>query len=189
MSEEMNLRDTIVPKSDQMNADDLIGTSRIIRVTDVRRGSKDQPVAIHYDGDDGRPFKPCKSMRRVLIYTWGENGKEWIGRSMALYCDPSVKFGGVMVGGIRISHVSHIDTVQKMQLTATRGKRAPFVIEPLKSLDYPVDLFNLRLPKWTGLIESGGMTAAQVIAKCSEAFALTDEQKLIITNITQKEDM
>lgn len=186
MSEEMNLRDTIVPKSDQMNADDLIGAAKIITVTDVVRGAKDQPVAIHYAGDDGRPYKPCKSMRRVLIYAWGDNGKAWIGRSMALFCDPSIKFGGVMVGGIRISHLSHIETTQRMQLTATRGKRAPFVVEPIKGLDYPADMFAARLPKWISLIESNKMTPAEVIAKCGEAFTLTDEQKLTITNAKQE---
>ena len=63
-----NLRDTIIAKSDQLNADDIIGTGITITVTAVKRGdSAEQPVVIHYQGDNGRPYKPCKTMRRVLI--------------------------------------------------------------------------------------------------------------------------
>ena len=40
-----DLRCTIDPNSDQLNADDLIGISRIIRVTDVIvKESKDRPM-------------------------------------------------------------------------------------------------------------------------------------------------
>ena len=68
-----NLRDTILAKSDQLNADDIIGTGITITVTAVKRGdSAEQPVVIHYQGDNGRPYKPCKTMRRVLIAGWGE---------------------------------------------------------------------------------------------------------------------
>ena len=96
MSDISNLSDTIVPKSDQLNADQLLGGSMTITVTDVRRGqSDDQPVIVHYQGDEGRPYKPCKTMRKVLIFAWGDDGHAWIGRSMTLYNDPEVKFGGV----------------------------------------------------------------------------------------------
>ena len=50
---------------------------------------------------------------------------------MTLYCDPAVQFGGMKVGGIRISHMSHMDKPQTMALTATRSKRAPFTVQPL----------------------------------------------------------
>jgi hypothetical protein len=42
---------------------------------------------------------------------------------MELYCDPEVQFGGMKVGGIRISRMSHIDGDKSMALTATRGKK------------------------------------------------------------------
>lgn len=173
-----NLRDTIVPKSDQLNADDLIGTTMTIKVTDVRRGSADQPVNIHYEGDNGRPYKPGKSMRRVLIYCWGDDGKAWIGRSMTLYCDPEVKFGGVKVGGIRISHLSHIDTPMVLQLTATRGKRVGYRVDPLEpARSYPDDLFRERIEAWKKAIASGKMTADQVIKRAEETAPLTEQQK------------
>ncbi|RRJ97834.1 hypothetical protein Ga0100231_005080 [Opitutaceae bacterium TAV4] len=48
-----------------------------------------------------------------------------------LYREPEVKFGGDKVGGIRISHASHIDGPFEIALTETRGKRKPFRVEPL----------------------------------------------------------
>ena len=127
-----NLRDTIIAKSDQLNADDIIGGTITVTVTAVKRGdSAEQPVVIHYQGDNGRPYKPCKTMRRVLIAGWGENGSAWVGRSMTLYCDPQVRFGGAEVGGIRISHMSDISAPIKVSLTATKGKKALHTILPL----------------------------------------------------------
>ena len=126
-----DLRPTIIPKSDQLNAEQLIGGPITIRVTDVRIGSDDQPVVVSYEGDGGRPFKPGKTCRKILIFAWGEDGRQWIGRSMTLYNDPSVKFGGADVGGIRISHLSDIPKDLHVSLTATKGKKAPHVIKML----------------------------------------------------------
>lgn len=127
-----DLRDTIIPKSDQLNADQLLGGPMTITVTDVRRGGGDeQPVIIHYEGESGRPYKPCKSMRRVLVFAWGSDASEWIGRSMTLYNQMDVKFGGQEVGGIRISHLSHIERDIDLSLTTTRGKKAKNTIRRL----------------------------------------------------------
>lgn len=134
---------TIEPKTDQLNADSLQGGPITVTVTGVSgNDSAEQPVSIHYEGEAGRPFKPCKSMRRVLVHIWGADAKQYIGRSMTLYCDPGVMFGGMKVGGIRISHMSHIDKAQTMALTATRSKRAPFTVQPMTGVDALVAQFN-----------------------------------------------
>jgi len=144
----MNLRETIVPKSDQLNADDLLTGPITVMVTDIKQGSRDQPVSLFIDGGL-QPFKPCKSMRRVLIMAWGDNGQDWLGRSMRLYCDPEVKFGGQEVGGIRISHLSHLERSLSMMLTKTRGKKAKYAVEPLEVCS---DEFLARI-KATGSLE------------------------------------
>jgi hypothetical protein len=128
-----SLRDTITPKSDQLNADDLIAGPITVKILGVKRGAtQEQPIDLAIDGDR-QPYKPCKSMRRVMIAAWGDDGREWVGRSMKLYCDPTVKFGGVKVGGIRISHMSGLDSKLSVMLTTTRSKRSEYTVEPLQA--------------------------------------------------------
>jgi hypothetical protein len=127
----IDLRGTIKPKSDQLNADDLIGGPLTIRITSVEVADGEQPVAIHYDGDGGKPYKPGKSMRRVLVNLWGPDGAAYVGRSLTLYRDEEVAFGGVAVGGIRISHMSHLARPATMALTTTKAKRKPFTVQPM----------------------------------------------------------
>jgi hypothetical protein len=136
MSNVTDLRDTIVPKSDQLNADQLVGGPITVTVTAVRRGSgDDQPVTVHYENEGGRPYKPCLTMRKVLIFAWGEDGEQWVGRMLTLYNKRDVKWGGVEVGGIRISHMSHVDGDIKLSLAATRGKKEPIIIKRLDASD------------------------------------------------------
>ena len=124
--------DTIVPKSDQLNADDLIGGRTLtIKIKEVTIKAGEQPVALHYEGDNGKPYKPGKSMCRVLVNSWGPDARNYVGRSLTLYCDPTVKFGGIAVGGLRISHMSHIHEPITMALTASKASRKPFTVQPM----------------------------------------------------------
>jgi hypothetical protein len=125
------MADVIVPKSDQINADDLIGRDMTITIRDVHiKGGQEQPVSIFFEGSD-KAFRPCKSMSRVLVAAWGPDAKLYVGRSLTLYRDPTVKWGGMEVGGIRISHMSHIERAMTMALTATKGSRKPYTVKPL----------------------------------------------------------
>jgi hypothetical protein len=129
----MDMGRTIAPKSDQLNSDDLISGPLTITVTKVAQcsGAPEQPVAVSYEGDGGKPWKPCKSMRRVMVALWGVNGDTYRGRRLTLYRDPGVMFGGIAVGGIRISHMSHISEAKTLALTATRASRKPYTVKPL----------------------------------------------------------
>lgn len=128
----IDISQTVAPKSDQLNADDLIGGPRTITVTRVSKMKEpDQPIAIYFEGDGGKPYKPGKSMRRVLLRIWGQDGATYAGRRMTLYRDDAVQFGGAAVGGIRISHMSGISSAVTMALTVTRASRKPFTVKPL----------------------------------------------------------
>ena len=131
MSEFVDVSSTIAPKSDQLNADDLIKGPMTVKITRVRLTGGEQPVAISFEGDGGKPFLPGKSMRRVLVLIWGDDGASYVGKSMTLYRDEKVIFGGVAVGGIRISHMSGLSAPRTMALTASKAKRAPFTVLPL----------------------------------------------------------
>jgi hypothetical protein len=129
----MDMSSTIAPKSNQLNADDLIAGPRTIKVTAVRgnEGNQEQPVAVSFEGDGGKPYLPCKSMRRVMVQVWGADARAYVGRAMTLYRDPEVIWGGMKVGGIRISHMSDMDGAVTMALTATKQQRKPYTVKPL----------------------------------------------------------
>jgi hypothetical protein len=159
-----DLRSTIIPKSDQLNAEQLLGGPMTIRVSDVRIGSSDeQPISVHYDGENGRPFKPCKTMRKVLIFAWGPDGREWVGKSMKVYNDPQVKFGGAEVGGIRISHMTDIAGVIKVSLTATKGKKALHTIAPL--VVEPVGMDPSKIADWVQAISVASLDELDAVKK------------------------
>lgn len=131
MTDTIDMSRHIEAKSDQLNADDLIGTSRVLTITRVVGCDGDQPVAIYYEGDNGKPFKPCKTIRRVLMAAWGKYANEYVGKSMRVYRDDSVTFGGLSVGGIRISHMSGIDKKMVVVVMKSKGKKAGMEILPL----------------------------------------------------------
>lgn len=122
----------IQPKSDQLNADSLLSGPITVKITGVEvRPEAEQPCTVHYEGENGRPYKPCKSMAKVMVLVWGPDSKKYTGKSMTLYHDPEVKWGGMKVGGIRISHMSDMKSNAPLMLTVTRGKKAPYSVKPL----------------------------------------------------------
>lgn len=155
-----DMTEIIQPKSDQLNADDLLSGPRRIKITkvDVNPGVE-QPCTVHYEGENGRPYKPCKSMARVMVLVWGADSKAYAGKSMVLYHDPEVKWGGMKVGGIRISHMSDMKSNAPLMLTVTRGKKAPYAVKPLeaevvalKPVETPpafdIDAFEAEVDDW-----------------------------------------
>jgi hypothetical protein len=131
MTDENWILESIKPKSDQLNADDLISGPIDVTIQDVKQcPDEKQPVAIVI-GDNRQPYKPCKSMRRVMVALWGDQPKKWIGKRMRLYCDGNVMFGGLRVGGIRISHAT-IEESKDVLLTTAKAKRTVYTIHPLK---------------------------------------------------------
>lgn len=122
----------IQPKSDQLNSDSLQTGPITIKVSAVKITPGEQPVTVAYEGDDGKPWRPCKSMARVLVAGWGPDASKYVGKSLTLFRDPAVTWGGLAVGGIRISHMSDLDGALTLALTATRGNKKAFKVLPLK---------------------------------------------------------
>lgn len=171
----MNIGETIQPKSDQLNADDLIGGSKTVKITQVKVYDREmQPVEINYEGDEGKPYKPSLGMRRVLVQLWGEDEQVYIGRSLTLYRNDSVKFGGYEVGGIRISHASDIKEPTRVLETVAKGKRQPITINPLK-------IAKKKLTDLDGAKKA--ITDKKVtLEKLKAKFDLTDEQINFLTD-------
>lgn len=136
----MNIAKTLEPKSDQLNAEDLIAGDLVVTIAGVRvSDTPEQPVIVELHGGF-RPYKPCKTMRRVLALAWSAEADNWIGKSIQFYRDPAVKFGGDEVGGIRIRALSHIPSPIREKLATSKGKRAPIFVDVLPpSAIPPVD--------------------------------------------------
>lgn len=128
----MNISKAIIAKSDQLNSSDLIGGPQTVTIAEVREGNSDQPVQIHLVEWPGRPFKPSKTVLRILDYAWGEETDDWPqGARMTVFRDPTAKWAGEEVGGIRVSHLSHIAEPFKLALRESQKKSNLHTIQPL----------------------------------------------------------
>jgi len=137
----MDLSTSIIPKSDQLNADDLMAGPITVTIADVKQGSvEQQPVDVVLVEYPGRAYRPSKSMRRVMVNAWGPETSTYTGRQLTLYRNPDITFGKERVGGIEISHLSHIDAPVTVALTRTRGQRRAFTVEPLNVRDWMAEL-------------------------------------------------
>lgn len=130
----MDISGTLAPKSDQQNFDDYLTGPRTVTITAVHVPGGEQPVVVELAEHPGRPFKPNKSMRRVLAKAWGPDTDVWVGRRLTLFGNNTVTYGGKEVGGIEIAAMSHLDKPLKMPLTAKRGQKKDFTVQPLPDL-------------------------------------------------------
>lgn len=129
----MDLTESIAPRSDQVNADDLIAGPITYTIREVIQGKAESPFDFLLVETD-RAYRPSKTMRRVIVNAWGPEAANYAGRRLTLYREPSIKFGNAAVGGIRISHMSHIDSRVEVLAQVTRGKREKFTVDPLPEL-------------------------------------------------------
>lgn len=131
----MDISDTLIGKSEQLDNIDLMAGPRDFTITGVTRGSVEQPINITLAEYD-RPWRPGLTMRRLLAAVWGPDASVYVGRRVRLYRDPDVTFGPDKPGGTRLSHASHIEKVVTVALPSKRGKVAAFTVQPLT--DAPV---------------------------------------------------
>ena len=166
-------------KSDQLNAADIMAGPRTITVRAVNVPGGEQPVHVFFDGDNNRPWKPCKGMLRVLAKGWTKESDNWIGKRAELYFEPTVTYGGQEVGGIRIRAMSDIPARGlQVSLTLNRQKRIPFRVECLKPVErapWPDDKFATRMPGIRKAL-SEGTSLQEIIAKLETKGTLTPAQ-------------
>ena len=130
----MDISDTLAPKSDQIDAVELADGPRTVTITNVTRGSAEQPVNIHL-AEFPRPWRPSKGVRRILAAAWGTDTTAWHGKRATIHLDQSVKYGGKAVGGIRVSALSGIDKPLTLPMIVTRQQIEQVKIAPLPDAD------------------------------------------------------
>jgi len=139
--DDIDMASTIVANSDQLNADDLIGQTLTVRIARVMHGPdpKKQPIKVMLEGMPKKPWYPSKGMRRLMVYVWGLKPRNYVGKSLRLYRDATVEFGGKTVGGIRVEAMSDIpphlldEGILKMPIAEKRGPKKDREIKPLKA--------------------------------------------------------
>lgn len=125
------MSESIASKSDQMDYQDFLGGDKLVTVTEVRKGpTPEQPVEVVVAEFD-RPWRPAKSVRRVLVAAWGSDSTKYVGQRVLLFGDETVRWAGKPTGGIRIKAMSGIEKPLTVMLTETRGKRSPTTVQPL----------------------------------------------------------
>src|SRR5215217_5326439 len=128
-----SMMDMIKPKSDQLNSDDLIAGPMTFRIREVQlKESGEQRCSVFLEGEKN-PYKPSKSMMRVMVAAWTKFHDQYAGKSFTLYRNPKIKWGGMEVGGIEISHMSDIKEPMTIALTVTKGSKKMHTVQPLKT--------------------------------------------------------
>lgn len=130
----MDITDALAPNSDQLDAIELV-TPRTFTIAAgsrlaIREGKT--VAEIPFEGFP-RVWRPSKGMLDVLAKCWGADAKQWVGRRVTVYNDPDVMFGKDRVGGVRVSHLSHIDGPQTVNIRASGRGRSPkpWKVQPL----------------------------------------------------------
>lgn len=141
-----DIGDTIQASSDQVNATDLVGGPITVTIEGVDVDPrKQQPVDIHLAELPGKVYRPNKGMRKGLIACWGGRSADYAGRRLTLYFDPETMWKGKKVGGIKISHASHLDKPVAFSLLVARNP-VPHEIKPITNLvppaPPPIPAFN-----------------------------------------------
>lgn len=183
MNDVTDAREFMVIKSDQMNYEDFISGPQAFIITKLgRKMDKGEPrLMVYLSGREKTPWIPSKGMVKCLsnISGWGPNLKDWIGRSITLFGEPTVMFGGKELGGIRVSHISHIEEQYVTKISERRGVRTDYLIKPMRELSadpYPQAKFDQALPTIKSKLASREITLQQVIAQCQKTGQLSAEQ-------------
>lgn len=171
-------------KSDQLNAVDIQGADIVIKVREVKVfNTPSQPVHVHFEGDNNKPWKPSKGMIRLLEKAWGYESDNWHGKSAQLTFDSEVMYAGKKQGGIRIAALSDVNKSGFEAIVVhNRQKRELVKIAFLDTArpTYPDERFEQVFQAMVDTMnhedETKRMTLTQVIIKCQQTGDLTKDQ-------------
>lgn len=149
----MDITKALAPKTDQIDATDLIGAPpQIFTIAAVSENnselSEQQPVNIRLV-ETPLWWRPSKGMLRVLADNWGRVTADWVGKRVELYGDPEVYFGKEKRGGTRISRLSHIASSKTTLVNPRGGRGAYFTVKPLPDVapSAPAEPLDSRIAK------------------------------------------
>lgn len=175
-----DVTDALAPKSDQLTFAHVESGPMevtVARVEQAKISVSETQLIIHFMEFPGQPLKPGKIICRVIAKVWGKQAREWIGRRMRLYGDPSIKYGGKAVGGVRLSHMSGLEAPRIVEVSAGAGTRARVPLEPL---DDPIQPHLSAFAAATSLPElkaAWERASADGVGKNPQVIAATNQRK------------
>ena len=131
----MDITPALATNSNQLNAIDIVAAPIDVTVAGVERSGNRVAVSLHES--PGKPWFPSKGMLRILAKHWGKETNNWTGKRARLFYEPTVLWKGKPAGGIRISHISGIDSPHTDPLRINQEKSIPYTIQPLPDAPAP----------------------------------------------------
>ena len=129
MTDQEEFLQSLAAKSDQINNLDLVSGPVKVTIAGLSIKNADaQKWTMRLESND-KVYRPSLGMRRVIAEVW--KLPPYNGKSLTLYRDPDVKFGADTTGGIRISHMSHIDREIEVTVQVSKGRFKTYRICPL----------------------------------------------------------
>lgn len=188
----MDITDALAPNSDQLDAIELV-TPRTFTIAAGGRLAMREGKTVAEIALEGFPrvWRPSKGMLDVLARCWGADAKQWVGRSVTLYNDPDVMFGKDRVGGVRISHLSHIDGAQSVPIRASGRGRSPklWKIEPLADAPAPVAASDKITAAITAINAATDTTKLDAIEKHAASLGIDQTPEIQSALITKRSEL
>lgn len=176
-----NVSQAMKAKSDQLNYIDIGEGEILITIENVQVTNSDQqPVFVFYQGCNNRPYKPSKGMIRLMAGAWGEESDAWIGKSLKLFGDATVRFGKGEVGGLRIRSMSDIPQagytafIQKNRSVRVKQTIPLLVIEVQYFSD---EQFTNDSPHMITALKAGNDNIENITKQCNLSPAQVDHLK------------
>jgi hypothetical protein len=164
MDNALDIADTLLANSNQLNAADIMGGDVTVQIVSAHRHNDDkQPFSLKVTGGF-KPWFPCKTVRRILAEVWGTDAGRYVGRWVRLYREPTVVYAGEEVGGIRVNGLSDIPGNVKISLKERKtGKPNVYQISRIAPQAMNLQAFKAACK---AAVDSGEWTWDQVKALC-----------------------
>lgn len=127
----MNISKLRQSNSAQINADDIVSAPIDVTITAAEEGTNEQPLFLHVAELPDKTYRPSLTMIKLIGANWGDETDDWLHKRLRLFRNPKIRFGREEVGGIEVSHMSHIDGPVEVSLLVKKGQRKIFRVDPL----------------------------------------------------------
>lgn len=120
-----------------------------VRFDTIKGDTADEDKPVIYFRDGVKPMILNNTNWMTIEDAYGPESDNWTGKTIELYCDPGVMFGGKRVGGVRVRVPNGAVGMTLEQANATQfvAKSGPMTIGDLDAAKLKLILDNPKLEK------------------------------------------